>query len=238
MRRALLLVLALLPVAAWAQETGSSRPAVAESSYLIGAPPNVVRALATVLWPGVPFTETEPDETNRWAAQVVAHERGALVRLQRYVELREAMGDPFEPMAVLLRVVRSAPLSAATRRIQAKGASSCTARFAQALHIESSPPELIPNVSDGAEAMYERLAYPEAAQAQGIEGRVFVTFVLDERGVPNCPIVARGVHPLLDQAAVDAVSTLRFRPGRARGPSLEVKFSFPVTFRLPERSAD
>ena len=179
MRAAALLALLLLPAAAWTQEVAPLGPAVAESSYIIEAPPDVVRALATVLWSDVPFTEAEPDETNRWTAQVVAHERGALARLKRYVELREAMGDPFKPMAVLLRVAQSAPLSAATRRLQAKGAPSCTARFAQALRIESSPPELIPNMSDGLEAMYERLVYPEAAQAQGIEGRVFVMFVLE-----------------------------------------------------------
>jgi TonB family protein len=230
-RGSLLLLLALLP-AAWAQESRSFGPAVAESSYIIEAPPDVVRALATVLWSDVPFSEAEPDETNRWAAQVVPHERGTVIRLKRYVEFREAIGDPFLPMRALLRVVQSAPLSAATRRLQVKGALSCTARFAQALQVTTNPPELIPNMKDGLEAMYEHLAYPEAAQVQGIEGRVFVTFVIDERGFPNCPIVARGVHPLLDQAAVDAVSTLRFRPGRAGGGTPEVKFSLPIDFCL------
>lgn len=84
----------------------------------------------------------------------------------------------------------------------------------------------------GMSALQEAVVYPETARRQGIDGRVFVQFVVDEKGAVVTPKVTRGAHPMLDQAALEAVSRLSCTPGRQSGIPVRVKMSLPVTFQL------
>jgi TonB family protein len=90
-----------------------------------------------------------------------------------------------------------------------------------------------PKLKGGFEALRQEVKYPETARAKGIEGRVFVQFVVDETGVPQDVRVTRGVHPLLDREAVRATRQMRFDPGEQRGRDVKVQMSLPITFRLP-----
>lgn len=74
--------------------------------------------------------------------------------------------------------------------------------------------------------------YPEFARRAGIEGRVIVQFVVDERGNVTDPVVVRSPNELLSEAALAEVQTLRFTPGQSGGRPVKVRFSLPVTFRL------
>lgn len=84
----------------------------------------------------------------------------------------------------------------------------------------------------GVEALQKKVEYPEFAKKAGIEGRVFVQFIVNEQGKVTSPKVTRGVHKLLNQAALDAVKDLNCKPGKQRGQSVKVQMSLPVTFRL------
>jgi len=89
-----------------------------------------------------------------------------------------------------------------------------------------------PELIGGMAALQQAVEYPEFAKKAGIEGRVFVQFVVDEQGNVQNPQVTRGVHKLLDQAAVEAVKEMKFKPGKQRGKAVKVQMSLPVTFRL------
>jgi len=89
-----------------------------------------------------------------------------------------------------------------------------------------------PELIGGMAALQGAVEYPEFAKKAGIEGRVFVQFVVDEQGNVQNPQVTRGVHKLLDQAAVEAVKEMKFKPGKQRGKAVKVQMSLPVTFRL------
>ena len=89
-----------------------------------------------------------------------------------------------------------------------------------------------PELIGGMAALQKAVEYPEFAKKAGIEGRVFVQFIVDEQGNVQNPQVTRGVHKLLDQAAVEAVKEMKFKPGRQRGKPVKVQMSLPVTFRL------
>ena len=91
-----------------------------------------------------------------------------------------------------------------------------------------------PKLKGGMEALQERIQYPELAKKAGIEGRVFVQFVVSENGDVLNPTVTRGVHDALDQAALNAVKDLSFEPGRQRGRAVKVQMSLPVTFKLSD----
>lgn len=94
--------------------------------------------------------------------------------------------------------------------------------------VVENQPELI----GGMKALQQEVEYPDFARKAGIEGRVFVQFVVDENGNVQSPKVTRGVHKLLNQEAVRAVKQMKFKPGKQRGQAVKVQMSLPVTFRL------
>ena len=89
-----------------------------------------------------------------------------------------------------------------------------------------------PVLIGGVAALQSAAEYPEAARRAGIEGRVIVQFVVDERGNVVDPVVVRSPNDLLSEAALTEVRTLKFTPGQQRGRPVKVRFSLPVTFRL------
>ena len=94
------------------------------------------------------------------------------------------------------------------------------------------PVEDMPQLIGGLESLYEQVVYPEMAKQAGLEGKVIVQFVVDREGRVQRPVVLRGVHALLDEAALEAVRGLRFHPGRQRDRPVPVKMSLPITFKL------
>lgn len=94
--------------------------------------------------------------------------------------------------------------------------------------VVENQPELI----GGMKALNEEVNYPDFARKAGIEGRVFVQFVVDEEGNVQNPKVTRGVHKLLNEEALRAIKEMKFEPGKQRGKAVKVQMSLPVTFRL------
>ena len=84
----------------------------------------------------------------------------------------------------------------------------------------------------GVQALQQEVEYPDFARKAGIEGRVFVQFVVNEEGNVVQPTVTRGVHKLLNEEALRAVQELDCEPGMQRGNPVKVRMSLPVTFRL------
>lgn len=84
----------------------------------------------------------------------------------------------------------------------------------------------------GLEGIQSRVEYPEMARRAGIEGRVFVQFVVGPDGVPRDLQVIRSLCPACDEAAMRAIRDTRFEPGRQRGQPVSVRYSIPITFRL------
>jgi protein TonB len=84
----------------------------------------------------------------------------------------------------------------------------------------------------GVKALQQEVEYPDFARKAGIEGRVFVQFVVNEDGNVVQPKVTRGVHKLLNEEALRAVQELNCDPGMQRGNPVKVRMSLPVTFRL------
>lgn len=92
--------------------------------------------------------------------------------------------------------------------------------------------EVMPEVVGGIRALQARIVYPRAARRAGIQGRVFVEFVVDERGEPGDIRVVRGIGGGCDEAAVRAVRESRFTPGYVQGVPVRVRMTLPATFRL------
>ena len=74
--------------------------------------------------------------------------------------------------------------------------------------------------------------YPEIAQEMGIQGRVYVNFIISKDGsITN--IRMRGPDKNLEAEAKRIISKLpKMTPGKQRGRPVRVPFSIPITFRL------
>jgi protein TonB len=73
--------------------------------------------------------------------------------------------------------------------------------------------------------------YPELARRTRVEDVVILETVIDELGNVTSARVLRG-HPLLNQAALDAVQRWRFTPARLNDEAIPVVMTVTVQFRL------
>ena len=79
----------------------------------------------------------------------------------------------------------------------------------------------------------KNLKYPVIAQENGIQGKVYVQFVVSKTGAVTQAKVIRGVDPSLDKEALRVVNTLpKWKPGMQRGKSVAVSYTVPITFVL------
>jgi protein TonB len=77
------------------------------------------------------------------------------------------------------------------------------------------------------------IKYPVIAQENGIEGKVYVSFVVGKDGHVADAKVVRGVDPSLDKEAIRVVNSLPvWKPGKQRGKPVRVGFSVPISFVL------
>ena len=83
------------------------------------------------------------------------------------------------------------------------------------------------------EWVQKRVRYPEIAAENSIQGRVYVTFVVETSGLVSNVSVTRSVDALLDAAAKEAVeASPKWEPGMQRGRPVRVRYSIPIIFQL------
>ena len=86
--------------------------------------------------------------------------------------------------------------------------------------------------------VYTYMKYPKEAVKNGIQGRVLVDFVIDEKGKVRDVKVLKGVDPLLDEEAVRIISASPdWKPGWLRGKKVKSRMSLYVEFRLEKKGS-
>ncbi len=79
----------------------------------------------------------------------------------------------------------------------------------------------------------KNVKYPIVAQENGIQGKVYVTFVVDRDGSVSNARVARGVDDSLDKEALRVVNSLpKWKPGKQGGKTVRVSYTVPISFVL------
>lgn len=78
------------------------------------------------------------------------------------------------------------------------------------------------------------LIYPDEALKQKIVGKVYVQFIVDEKGDVQNVNVIRGAHPILDAEAFRVVSSSPKweKPGYQKGKAVKVQYTLPITFNF------
>ncbi|MEN8116756.1 MAG: energy transducer TonB [Bacteroidota bacterium] len=89
----------------------------------------------------------------------------------------------------------------------------------------------------GAKALYSYISkevkYPVVAQENGIHGKVYVKFVVNEQGKVGDGQIMRGVDQSLDKEALRVINSLPdFKPGRQRGRPVKVYYNAVINFTL------
>jgi protein TonB len=97
--------------------------------------------------------------------------------------------------------------------------------------------EEMPEFPGGTEALQRYLAqsvrYPVIAQENGIQGRVYIQFVINQNGEVTNATILRGVDPSLDREALRVVEAMpKWKPGKQRNRPVRVSYTVPINFVL------
>lgn len=97
--------------------------------------------------------------------------------------------------------------------------------------------EEMPSYPGGEKALLEYVAknikYPQIARETGIQGRVFVGFVVEPDGSVSNVKILRGIGGGCDEEAMRVIKSLaKWKPGKQRGKAVRVSYQIPVVFKL------
>jgi protein TonB len=99
--------------------------------------------------------------------------------------------------------------------------------------------EQMPEFPGGQSALIKYLSsniqYPETCRKMGVEGKVFIKFVIDKEGIINQVAVLRGISDcnLLEKEALRVVRSMpKWTPGKQNGKAVNVYFTLPISFKL------
>ena len=84
------------------------------------------------------------------------------------------------------------------------------------------------------EFLQKNLIYPQAEKEKGIEGTVYVEFIVNKDGTIEGIAIVRGVSKALDEEAVRVIKLTsgKWKPGKQHGKAVLVSMSVPVKFKL------
>ena len=94
-----------------------------------------------------------------------------------------------------------------------------------------------PSFPGGEQAFYtfisKNMEYPHSAVRRGVEGKVFLQFVVEKDGTLTDIKVIKGIGPACDAEAVRVLrESPQWNPGKQRGQAVRVQMVLPVNFQL------
>lgn len=102
------------------------------------------------------------------------------------------------------------------------------------LSVEVSP-SFVGGVSEMYKFLGKTLKYPSAAQRQNVEGRVYMSFVVEKDGSITDVHVMKGIGFGCDEEATRAVKLMpKWISGKQNGRNVRVRFTIPVAFKLDQ----
>lgn len=89
------------------------------------------------------------------------------------------------------------------------------------------------DLNDFRDWVQRNVQYPKIAADNGIQGKVYIMFVIEPDGSVSNVSIMKGVDPALDQEAVKAVeNSPKWEAGKQRGAPVRVRFAMTVNFQL------
>jgi protein TonB len=102
--------------------------------------------------------------------------------------------------------------------------------------------EVTPKYPGGVEArlkyLRDNITYPKTAKESGIQGTVYITFVVEKDGSITNVKVLRGIGGGCDEEAVRVIKNMpKWKPGMQRGKAVRTQFNIPIRFVLADDSS-
>ncbi len=83
--------------------------------------------------------------------------------------------------------------------------------------------------------LQKNLRYPASARRMGLEGKVFVKFVIEPTGAISNVEVVKGFNGECDKEAQRVISIMpKWKPGRQSGRAVRQSYQLPIAFKLAE----
>ncbi len=99
--------------------------------------------------------------------------------------------------------------------------------------IVEDQPTPIGGISAFYQYVQKKMKYPAQARRMGIEGKVFVQFVVDKDGSITEVKAVKGIGAGCDEEAVRVIKgSPKWKPGKQRGRSVKVRMILPIPFKL------
>ncbi len=92
-----------------------------------------------------------------------------------------------------------------------------------------------PQLKGGFARLNSMASYPEQAARRGVEGKVFLQFIVNEKGRVEQARVSRGIGSGCDEEALRAIRRAQFEPGTINGQPIRVWHALAIEFRLKPR---
>ena len=104
---------------------------------------------------------------------------------------------------------------------------------AEVFTIVEEMPEYPGGLNKLTDYLTKNIKYPQMARESGIQGRVFVNFVVEPDGSVSNINVMRSLGGGCDEEAVRVVKNMpKWKPGRQRGKAVRVSYILPIMFKL------
>lgn len=101
------------------------------------------------------------------------------------------------------------------------------------IFIAEEMPAFGKNAADFYKYLSKNIKYPSQAQNMGIEGKVFVQFVVDKDGSITNVEVIKGIGGGCDEEAVRVLqNSPKWQPGKQGGRPVRVRMTMPIVFSL------
>ncbi|MBL7806902.1 MAG: energy transducer TonB [Saprospiraceae bacterium] len=85
----------------------------------------------------------------------------------------------------------------------------------------------------------DNMQYPLLAKENLIQGTVVVSFIIDQQGMVQEPVVLKDIGGGCGAEAIRVIQSMpTWKPGQANGHAVKVKYTLPMHFRLTGKSGD
>ena len=90
--------------------------------------------------------------------------------------------------------------------------------------------EKMPEIEGGIKAVQKIIKYPLKAKALGVQGVVYVQFVVNEKGEILDPKLIKKLGAGCDEEALRVLKKIKFKPGYVKGKPVKSRFTLPIRF--------
>lgn len=103
----------------------------------------------------------------------------------------------------------------------------------EVFNIVEEMPEYPGGIGMMSDFLSKNIVYPQMAREKGIQGTVFIGFIVEKDGSVSNVKVMRGIGSGCDEEAVRVVKLMpKWRPGKQRGKAVRVSYTLPLNFKL------